>query len=29
MPNKNSIAVLGPKGTFTGEAAKRMFPGRE
>jgi prephenate dehydratase len=29
MPNKNSVAVLGPKGTFTEEAAKRLFPGRE
>jgi prephenate dehydratase len=29
MPNKNSVGVLGPKGTFTEEAAKRMFPGRE
>ena len=29
MPNKNSVAVLGPKGTFTEEAAKRMFPGME
>jgi prephenate dehydratase len=29
MPSKNSVAVLGPKGTFTEEAAKKMFPGRE
>jgi prephenate dehydratase len=29
MPSKNSVAVLGPKGTFTEEAAKRMFPRRE
>ena len=29
MSNKNSVAVLGPKGTFTEEAAKKMFPGVE
>ncbi|MFZ2455658.1 MAG: prephenate dehydratase [Candidatus Altiarchaeia archaeon] len=29
MPKKNSVAVLGPKGTFTEEAAKKLFPGRE
>ena len=28
MPKKDSVAVLGPKGTFTEEAAKKMFPGR-
>jgi len=27
MPSKNSVAVLGPEGTFTEEAAKKMFPG--
>lgn len=29
MPSKNSVAVLGPKGTFTEEAAKKMFQGME
>jgi prephenate dehydratase len=27
MKSRNSVAVLGPKGTFTEEAAKKMFPG--
>lgn len=29
MPKKNRVAVLGPRGTFTEEAAKKMFPGKE
>ncbi len=28
MKSRNSVAVLGPRGTFTEEAAKKMFPGR-